>query len=96
MTGTEIQVTFTLPQDIAAQLTLGGANLSRSALEALAIEAYRESKLSAGQVRRLLGFHTRMQVHAFLKGHGVYLHYEEADLEHDRRAGDAIPPPPAA
>jgi hypothetical protein len=31
-----------------------------------------------------------MQVHAFLKEHGVYLHYTHDDLEHDRHAGDAL------
>jgi hypothetical protein len=31
-----------------------------------------------------------VQVHAFLKERGVYLNYTQADLEHDRRAGDAF------
>jgi hypothetical protein len=31
-----------------------------------------------------------MQVHAFRKAHGVYLHYDLVDLEHDREAGDAL------
>jgi hypothetical protein len=31
----------------------------------------------------LLGFGTRMEVHGFLKEHGVYLHYTMEDLEHD-------------
>src|SRR5439155_8863732 len=37
-----------------------------------------------------LGYSTRTQVLAFLKQHGVYLRYGLADLEHDRKAGDAI------
>jgi hypothetical protein len=37
-----------------------------------------------------------MQVHAFLKRHGVYLHYSLEDLKHDRQAGDAIHMPPSA
>jgi hypothetical protein len=32
---------------------------------------------------RLLGFKTRMQVHAFLKAHNVYLHYPIGELESD-------------
>jgi len=32
----------------------------------------------------LLGFHTRMEVDAFLKDHGVELEYSLEDLEHDR------------
>lgn len=96
MPGIETQITLTLPEDIAAHLTSKGENLPRSALEALALEAYREHKLSTGQLRRLLGYGTRMQVHAFLKKHGVFLHYGPEDLEHDRQAGDAIPMPPVA
>jgi hypothetical protein len=85
-----MQITLELPEDIAADLTAQGEDLSRTALEAFALEAYRAQKLSTAQVRRLLGYQTRMQVHAFLKAHGVYLHYTVADLEHDRRAGDAL------
>jgi predicted HTH domain antitoxin len=61
-----------------------------------ALEAYREGKLSTAQLRRLFGYSTRMQVHAFLKRHGVYLHYSLEDLKHDRQAGDAIHMPPSA
>jgi hypothetical protein len=85
-----MQITLELPEDIAADLAAQGEDLSRTALEAFALEAYRAQKLSTAQVRRLLGYQTRMQVHAFLKAHGVYLHYTVADLEHDRRAGDAL------
>jgi predicted HTH domain antitoxin len=90
-----MQITLELPEDIAARLMQSGGDLSRSALEALALEVYRERKLSTGQLRRLLGFRTRAQVHAFLKEHGVFLHYGEEDLEHDRQAGDALVPPAA-
>lgn len=90
-----MQITLELPEDIAASLTPSGGDLSRSALEALALEAYRERKLSTGQLRRLLGFQTRSQVHGFLKEHRVFLHYDEEDLEHDRQAGDLLVPPAA-
>ena len=86
-----MKVSLELPEDIATHLAAKGENLSRAALEAFALEAYRAQKLSTGQLRRLLGYHTRMQVHAFLKQHGVYLHYTQDDLEHDRQAGDAFP-----
>lgn len=41
-------------------------------------------------MRRLLGFETRMEVHGFLKEHGVYLNYSMKDLEHDMREADRI------
>ena len=86
-----MRITLDVPEDIAADLTAKGENLPRAALEALAIEEYRAQKLSTAQLRRLLGYQIRMQAHAFLKKHGVYLHYTLADLEHDRQAGDALP-----
>ena len=85
-----MQITLELPEDIAADLTAKGEDLSRTALEAFALEAYRAQKLSTAQLKRVLGYQTRVQVHAFLKAHDVYLHYTLADLEHDRQAGDAL------
>jgi hypothetical protein len=66
-----------------------GTDLSRAAIEAIALEGYRSRRLSTGQVRRLLGFATRIRVHEFLKEHGVYLHYSAADIEQDRKASMA-------
>jgi predicted HTH domain antitoxin len=53
------------------------------ALEALAVEGYRTGALTANQVRRLLDFESRFQVHALLKEHRVPLRYTEADIEND-------------
>jgi hypothetical protein len=89
------QVTLELPDELSAFLTASGHNPQRAVLEAIALEAYRASKLSTAQLRRLLGYRTRTQVHAFLKEHDVYLRYGAADLEHDRHAGDAIQMPSA-
>jgi hypothetical protein len=50
----------------------------------LALEGYRAERLSESAVRQMLGFETRMEVHAFLKQHGVYLHYDLVDLEKDQ------------
>ncbi|HKV64489.1 MAG TPA: UPF0175 family protein [Candidatus Acidoferrum sp.] len=78
------QVTISLPDELLAALTAQDKDLSRTALEALALEAYRTRKISAAQLRRLLGFHTRMEVDAFLKDHGIELEYTLEDLERDR------------
>jgi Uncharacterised protein family (UPF0175) len=42
--------------------------------------------LSEEQVRRLLGYETRLEVHGFLKEHSVYLRYTVEDLERARAA----------
>jgi predicted HTH domain antitoxin len=87
-------VTLNLPDKLSHFLAASG-NVERAALEAIALEAYREGHLSTGELRRLLGYRTRLQVHAFLKAHGVPLQYSLADLEHDRQEGDLIRPPAA-
>ena len=81
------QLILEMPDELSAYLAGFGRDLQRAALETIAAEAYREEKLSTSQLRRLLGYKTRMQVHAFLKEHGIYLRYDLADLEHDRQAG---------
>jgi hypothetical protein len=90
------QVTLDLPEELSSFLAASGHSFSRAAIEAIALEAYRQNKLSNAQLRRLLGYGTSIQVHAFLKEHGVYLHYALADLEHDRQAGDALHAPPGS
>ena len=89
------QLILELPDELSAFLAASGHDLQRAALESIAAEAYREKKVSTSQLRRLLGYKTPMQVHAFLKEHGVYLRYDLADLQHDRQAGDALPRPPS-
>jgi vacuolar-type H+-ATPase subunit C/Vma6 len=79
-----MQVTLNIPDELAAQIVAGGGDLSRAALESLAIEGYRTERLSESEIRHLLGFETRMEVHAFLKEHSAWLHYSLADLDEDR------------
>jgi hypothetical protein len=78
-----MQITLELPEDIAQGLGSRWKDLPRAALESLALEAYRSHALAAAQLRRLLGFETRMQVDAFLKEHEIY-DYTAADFEQDR------------
>ncbi len=73
-----------IPDEVALLLTSEYADLPRAVVEALALEGYRSKRFSEGQVRRMLGFSSRMQVHAFLKEHGVHLHYSLEDLDQDR------------
>jgi chromosome segregation and condensation protein ScpB len=77
-------ITITIPDELSAALAAPGQDLSRAAFETLALAAYRERKISASQLRQLLGYETRIEVDAFLKKHGVELEYTLGDLEHDR------------
>jgi hypothetical protein len=86
--GTDMAVTLTLeiPQDLAALLGAPERDLSRTALEALAVEEYRARRLSDAQFRRLLDI-SRFEADRILKAHGVWLDY---DLETFEREGAAI------
>ncbi len=78
-----MQIKLELPEDIAEGLESRWKDLPRAALESLALEAYRSRALTAAQLRRLLGFETRMQLNVFLKEHEIY-DYSVADFEQDR------------
>lgn len=89
-----MQITLEIPDDLAAHLLEAGQDPTRAALESLAVDGYRLRRLNESQVKQMLGFTSRMQVHALLKQHDVPLDYSMDDLEHDlqiaakfRRAG---------
>ena len=70
-----MQITLELPEDIVQEFRSKWGDVHRAALESLALEAYRSHALTAAQLRRLLGFGTRMEVDAFFEGaRGVRLH----------------------
>ena len=79
-----MKVAIQLPDDIAQQLhEKWGDDLPRRVLETIALEGYWARILGESQLRRLLGFETRFDVHTFLKEHEVPL-YTLGDLQHDR------------
>lgn len=79
-----MEVTVNLPDELSAALGAYGQDLPRAALEAIALEAYRERRLTTAQLRRLLGFESRYELDGFLKQHEVWLDYTWEDLEQDQ------------
>ena len=67
-----VRITVELPEDIAHHLNESHPDLSRAALEAIAVEGARSGELTTAQVRRMPGFETRFEVDAFLKAHEVF------------------------
>ncbi|HOW73927.1 MAG TPA: UPF0175 family protein [Phycisphaerae bacterium] len=77
-------IVFTLPERIEKELQEAvGSNLGEAAKQALAVELYREGKLSLGQVAEMLDISV-YQADGLLKQRGVELPYTIADFEHDR------------
>lgn len=77
-----MQVILELPDELATQLA-PGQNPARAALEALAIEAYRDRRLTAYQLQQLLGIDSRYELDGFLKKHQVWLEYTLEDFERE-------------
>ncbi|MGH9854758.1 MAG: UPF0175 family protein [Blastocatellia bacterium] len=77
-----MEVTLTIPDNIAPSLVRNGDDLPRSLLEMAALEAYRQGQLTTFQLRELLGL-SRMEIDGFLKEHGIYLDYTVEELEED-------------
>jgi len=85
-----MEVTIQVPEDIAHHLQeKWGQDIPRHVLESVALECFRERILGESQLRRLLGFATRFEMHAFLKQHAVPF-YTLEDLEHDRERSTGL------
>ncbi len=78
-----MEVTVQIPDDLAATMRLGGNDLSRRALEALAVGEFRSGHISKPELRRLLNLDTRYQVDSLLRTHGLFEDYTLEDLEHE-------------
>jgi hypothetical protein len=85
-----MNLTVTLPDDIATRLAADGADLARRALEALAAEEYRAGRLTKPDLRQLLGFETGHEIDGFLKAHEVFEPYTLADLDRERQVLDRL------
>jgi predicted HTH domain antitoxin len=51
--------------------SLPAGEVSRQVLETVALEGFKSGQLSTYQVRKMLGFESRFQVHKFLADHGI-------------------------
>lgn len=78
-----MKIEITIPDELGKTLPIEPAELSRTAVEAIALEGYRAKRLSEYQLRRILGLSSRFAVHQFLKDHQVSLNYSLEDLLQD-------------
>ena len=78
-----MQITVEIPDEIAERLEQTRGSLSRRLLEIIIADAYQCGKVNTAEVRQILNLPSRLETHAFLKRMGVYLNYDEAELEQD-------------
>jgi hypothetical protein len=79
-----MQITIELPDDMVSQLQT--SNISHRVLELIAADQYRQGKMGAAEVRRILNLFSRWETYEFLKNEKAYLLYNEDDLEQDMKA----------
>ena len=75
-------VTVSLPDEILLQ---DSDEVSRMVLEQVALDGFKSGQLTTAQVRRILGFKSRLEVYDFLAAHGVpWVDYSVEDAERER------------
>lgn len=77
-------ITFELPQDVEHVLRERFGDLDQAAKEAFLVQSYRESRISVGQVARVLCMGV-VEAQAWLADRGAPLNYGASDLEQDRK-----------
>ena len=78
-----MEVTLHIPDDIAKRLSAAGGDVSRGALEAIALEGYREHTLTLYQISEMLDL-SRVETEDFLGQHHIPLAViDEAELDRE-------------
>lgn len=78
-----MEISLYIPDEIAKRLANSGGDMSRRALEAIALEAYRENVVTVREISEMLGL-PRVEAEDFLGRHGVPLaHVAQADLDRE-------------
>ncbi len=80
-------VTVHLPDDLAASVLPGDA--SRALLEAYALEGYRNRRLTAFHVRKLLGHESRQETERFLSAHDALTGLSASEVLRDAESAHA-------
>ena len=83
-------VTLEIPDSISEPLQKQFGDLSRRALEDLAVDGYKNRALSSFQVGKMLGHSSRWETIDFLSAAGVWPNYTEADLKADSETLDTL------
>jgi predicted HTH domain antitoxin len=76
-----MQITIEIPDNIADRLE--STNVSRRVLELIAADQYRQGRIGAAEVRRMLNLASRWETYEFLKREKADLPYTEKDLDQD-------------
>ncbi len=87
-----MKIILEIPDDIATQLADSRETLTRRFLEMVAVEAYRQGTIGAGEVGQMLGFASRWDTYTFLQQEQAEPPYSVDDLESDRATLNTLLP----
>jgi predicted HTH domain antitoxin len=86
-----MQVVVEIPDEFSRQILPAGQDPSRALLEEAALKAFCEDRVTAYELRQILGFETRYQLDGFLKERGIeHGAYTPEDLEQDTGTMDRL------
>ena len=75
-----MDVCIKIPDDVVQRIQRHGGDLSRNALEAFAVQTYRNDVITEAEVQQMLGLPSRWDT---VKDAKAYLDYTEVDLQAD-------------
>lgn len=78
-----MDICISVPDEVLQLIQARWNDLSRGALEALALEAYRAEVITEAEVQRMLGLASRWDTDKFLKEAQAFIEYTDADLDED-------------
>jgi hypothetical protein len=90
-----MQIIIDLPQDLEQKLQNHLGSLSYRALEAIALNAYKDRLITAAEVQQMLQLPSHLATDTFLKHHGVFIPYTLEDIQQDIQAIDQLLDPHA-
>jgi hypothetical protein len=86
-----MQVVVEIPDEFSSQILPAGQDPSRALLEDAALKAYCEERITANELRQILGLNTQYQLDGFLKERGIECGaYGPSDLQHDVQTIDRL------
>ncbi|MFN0165230.1 MAG: UPF0175 family protein [Bryobacteraceae bacterium] len=76
-------IAIDIPDEIGQVLAAQAGDLSRTVLEAVAVESYRSGAITSAQVQKMLGQRSRWETESFLRRAEAFHDYTMKDLEQD-------------
>jgi hypothetical protein len=85
-----MEIALQIPDEFAELMLREGQDPARMALEAIAVDAYREHRLTGHQLQRLLGITSEHELDGFLKQRDVFLEYSDEEIDRERETSELL------